>query len=1278
MGFDIECIINIQTYPGEYFCPVCRTLIYPNEAFQSQCSHLYCKPCLSHIANGSKACPYDGYLVTETDSKPLIDSDRTLAEKIGNVKVHCLFFRSGCTWEGTLSDCISHCSECSFGNSAVICNRCGIQIVHRQVHDHAQCCTGVYEAKQATEGVPGVTSSGTALSTTTATVNITTTQSGQPHSQPHNSQNVAVNLQPGQNPNQQPIANLQAVSVLTTEHSYQQQYQQYYQQYAGYDPYQQPHQQYQHNPLHAHVQPQSHAYTQPPAPAQPQPPTQPQPHAQPQLHAQPLPLSHSHHQPQLQPYPVPQTQQQPQFQPPGQGQAQSQPPVLSQIPMQVQVPSQVQPQLRAPNQTFPPNYHVNPQQQPPYLMYPQAQIPPQIPPLPPHSQPNQLPLGVQAVSMQPAVQHPQSLSYFQPPLQTHHSHASQNHSQPQFQNQTSNQSHLQIQPASQYQNQYPQLRPPPLNQPTVSAAQPQLPHPPASSVIGHHPYQQPQTAHQMHSGVFDQTPINLRPTSGSLHPVKLHGQVPHQPAVMRPPPSHDSFPPQPPSAFLLPQSQISGAPPAHQQISAHSQPSNHLLQHGTVFQPVQQAVPQQIAQQQPFVTPVKAQFQQQSRIQQQPLQPQPRPYGPPQQSQNHDVKLMMSNEGLHPQNYPQPSSGFGAVVHTVPAQLGSTQPPANMNSVESAVLEKEDSFSGKHANPDVRVPGQGLAEKEGLGTDVRPLKEEAVMNNKLGPHEMFAIRVKEEVSEIATDKLSGAISIEANTTEGNASKEESHFMADSNLPQKVEEGLESRKEAVVVGLSTDIEKVSKYPLSKPEAQVKEQPLLTLRSPQGLGILQQPGQSLPLPIPTSHTGKAPGYFGPPPGSFEAYPRGNHVGPNEGVMSKHQSSSHLSGSVESAPHRQTHGHEPSIWRANGETDSNFGLRENLNPFPMEPFRPLEQGSITVDKSRPESSYGTGVRLNSGLNPNSRLLPPYRASVGQGHADVFGPGSGQHHAKHFPSRSPDGEYLGISPHEFVGPSRFPRGTAAFDDVNAREAHRFVEGSRSFNLPSDPVGNPFHDSRFHSMPGGQPGRGDTDGQHNLRFGEHMNRPLHNHIKSDDAFGKDGPVPLGRVDFTGPGYLPGNFLSEAAGPGIFSGNSHTGELGGPGNFNNRIPFGGSIRGDRPSIPPFGEPGIRGNYPLQGFPNPGGFAGEVDSFDQSRKRRPISMGWCRICVFDCQTVEGLEMHSQTREHQKMAMDMVKTIKQRNKKKQRSFAGHMGYDGGNRSKKVGANGRGNKP
>ena len=163
MGFDNECISNIQSLPGEYFCPVCRTLVYPNEAVQTQCTHLYCKPCLSYVVATTKACPYDGYLVTEADCKvclfnvhiyevvalllrlfcnmqPLMESNKTLAETIGKVTVHCLYHKSGCQWHGTLSACVTHGTTCAYGNSPVICNRCGTQIVHRQVQEHAQLC----------------------------------------------------------------------------------------------------------------------------------------------------------------------------------------------------------------------------------------------------------------------------------------------------------------------------------------------------------------------------------------------------------------------------------------------------------------------------------------------------------------------------------------------------------------------------------------------------------------------------------------------------------------------------------------------------------------------------------------------------------------------------------------------------------------------------------------------------------------------------------------------------------------------------------------------------------------------------------------------------------------------------------------------------------------------------------------------------------------------------------------------------------------------------------
>lgn len=292
------------------------------------------------------------------------------------------------------------------------------------------------------------------------------------------------------------------------------------------------------------------------------------------------------------------------------------------------------------------------------------------------------------------------------------------------------------------------------------------------------------------------------------------------------------------------------------------------------------------------------------------------------------------------------------------------------------------------------------------------------------------------------------------------------------------------------------------------------------------------------------------------------------------------------------------------------------------------------------------------------------------------MFGPGPelGHHHIKPFPYQSPGRDYLGSPSRRFGGPSSFPRGTSAFEDLNSREGHRFGEGSRSFNLSSDLIRNPFRDGRFPPLPG-HLRRGDIDDPGNPRFGEHRAPGLlHNQIGAEDGFGPDGPGHLMKGKFSGPGYLTGHFsMGETAGHGTLPGHGRA-EV--TGNFP-RPPFSESVRGDIPSFLHLGEPPMRNNYPYHGMPNAVHFSvsfkiawllcvaqiqlifishmllvfyqGGLDSFNQSRKRKPISNGWCRICDFDCETVEGLEMHSQTREHQNMAMDMVKRIKLQNKK-----------------------------
>lgn len=107
-----------------------------------------------------------------------------------------------------------------------------------------------------------------------------------------------------------------------------------------------------------------------------------------------------------------------------------------------------------------------------------------------------------------------------------------------------------------------------------------------------------------------------------------------------------------------------------------------------------------------------------------------------------------------------------------------------------------------------------------------------------------------------------------------------------------------------------------------------------------------------------------------------------------------------------------------------------------------------------------------------------------------------------------------------------------------------------------------------------------------------------------------------------------------------------------------------SLSADFPSHMFFGDSGFTGHF------NSVSRKGDIDSFEQSRKRKPGSTGWCRICKIDCETVEGLDMHSQTRDHQNMTMDLVLQIKQDNAKKLKLTSDNaMPFEDANNSRKT---------
>ncbi|GAB4860061.1 hypothetical protein Ancab_011539 [Ancistrocladus abbreviatus] len=701
MGFDNECIINIQSLPGEYFCPVCRLLVYPNEALQTQCTHLYCKPCLTYIVSTTRACPYDGYLVTEADSKPLLESNKTVAETIGKISVHCLYHRSGCTWQGPLSECMTHCSGCAFGNSPVVCNRCGVQIVHRQVQEHAQNCPGVQTQAQEPTAVQDAAATTTAGATDQGQ---TAAPGGASASQAQASQAQASQLSTapptGQNPTPQASSSAQAqasaTAMPTSEQWYQQQqqFQQYYQQYPGYDPYQQQYQQY-----YPYQQQAVQQYQQQPLQAYPsQMPGQ----QQPQVYGQPQPQPQFQSQQQVQA----QIQNQPQALGLAQSQTHGHAPATANSQQQIHPSGQPQPQLQAHGQGQVPSHNIpHPQTQP----YPHAQSYAQPQPgQPVAQQPMQLP---QYPQTHPQMQHPHSQIQPQPYPQ----HPAQHYPQPQSQPQPQPLAHPPSQPS----------------QPTNPSVQLQAQHPAAHAVTGYQSYQQLQAnqqasmgaPHPMHvSGAYQQP----------QQPGPMQGQLPPQPTQMRPPQSVMSN--QHPTSMLPSQVQSQSGPVAQQpSVYPHAQQPGYPAQQRPGMQPVQ-AASQQYVQQQAFLgqgqfatqqqplTPAQLRAQVPPHTHQTPQQNLTLPHGAQSNIPQNYVGRPMISQGVAPQAYTQ-ASGLANAGYIRPAQLNANQPsthqsyPLNMNAQLAAPTEQQSVHGQQPSKLAVDKPGDNISEHSIQGPD---------------------------------------------------------------------------------------------------------------------------------------------------------------------------------------------------------------------------------------------------------------------------------------------------------------------------------------------------------------------------------------------------------------------------------------------------------------------------------------------------------------------------------------------------------------------------------
>ncbi|KAF7805406.1 altered inheritance of mitochondria protein 3-like [Senna tora] len=1338
MGFDNECIVNIQSLAGEYFCPVCRLLVYPNEALQSQCTHLYCKPCLTYIVSTTRACPYDGYLVTEADSKPLTESNKILAETIGKVAVHCLYHRSGCTWQGSLAECISHCSGCAFGNSPVVCNRCGIQIVHRQVQEHAQNCPGVQTQVPQAETTQNPSASSAAAP---SDQNQTAAQIGTTASQALTSQTVVATTTPGQDLNQpanstsqtQPVAPT-AVQPTADQWYQQQQYQQYYQQYSGYDPYQQQYQQpypYQQSTAPQYQQ-QMQAYGQPQHQSQPQPQTQaqPQPQSQPQAQGHSQPISHAPVTPQSQNQT--QVSQQQQLQPAVQqlqplAQQHSQIQALGNPPAHGQAPPQSQPYPYAQTQTYPtqpqPQQHV---QMPQYQQsHPQVQ----------HSQPQ---------VQQPVQNFPISQPQVPPHLQPHA--PVQHILQPPMQTQQSNQ---------------------PLTQ-----TQPQVQNTSAHAVTGHHSYPQLQPHQNMQMGA-PQRPTNMHPQGGPQPHSQHHIQ---QFPMMRPHQSHGIFPNQQPALFPSPAQSQNVPPSQQQQIYAHAQQPTQTNR--PVMQPGQQPMLQQ-----PFAP------------QQMPMPSHLRPQGSAPSFSEHAHTYPQPHANVALSHNIHPNQSLNAVGrpplmtnHIVQSQPSLVRPPnavashlygnqnmigGNSNQVQlsSDMLSRKSEPYGKQGavteqktDSSSGIPGKVVKDSDTMSVPEVDAKfekdvQQVELGNKQkseGPQSLQVSEngnplnknfVKEEAAASTWQPLSGNKS--GDTVAG---VQNDIVNEHSGVKDEIQDGHQLNNSPFLGELSdsqsSKLQKDDKPTPKPPMSNDNTSPTVsqTLGTSQGPGVIeyrnttpldqgQSGGSQHSYPVPSTDQGKHHSTAGQsfqtqsigPPGRYNQgqappfYPGASNLSsvesggrpqfgplasgdmhggmtPNlpphapEGLRDQQHPANMMV--AESYPHhRPGYLNGPQGFGSQEERfkslpipgQQNIDRREFEDDFKRFPATYLDAepiskfGGYPLGPPHDKGSHGFNYDSGSKSNPvagavTSRLFPPpYSLNEagerpGAFHDDTLvksdsahrpeylgpGPRHGRHHMDGLTPRSPADEcaemYLG-RPGVHSGGLVSKSG---FYDFDGRDPRRF----------GDSGGAAFRDNRFSHLPS-HFHRGEFEGPGNLGIGEH---PRSEFIGQDDFAGH-----FRRGDHLGPHNLPRHLpLGESLGFGAHAGHMRATELGGPQSFES------FSRGNRPGHPRLGEPGFRSSFSLPGFPNDGGFlTGDIGSFDNLRRRKVTSMGWCRICKVDCESVEGLDVHSQTREHQKVAMDMVKSIKQNAKKQKLTPSEQSSIEDGSKSRNSGFEGRGNK-